>query len=124
MDPEHPVWQLKDGWYGREHRFRWIQPRATAQLYRPADARIFEIVLNAGPGQIQDLGRVRLSVRLDGRPAGTAEFTTPAVHKFIWNLPPAPAGESIVEFLVEPGYRARGDGRVLGAAIVSFGFRP
>lgn len=124
MDPEHPVWQLKDGWYGREHRFRWIRPRATARLYRPADARSFEIVLNAGPGQMQDLGRVRVSVRLDGRPSGMAEFTTPAVHKFSWSVPPAPAGESKVEFLVEPEYRATGDGRVLGVAIVSFGFRP
>lgn len=123
MDPEHPVWQLKDGWYGREHHFRWIRPHAMARLHRPADARGFEVVLNAGPGQMQDLGRVRLEVRLDGKLAGEAEFTEPAVHKFSWSLAPDAAGETKVEFLVKPEYRPGGDSRVLGAAIVSFGFR-
>jgi hypothetical protein len=124
MDPEHPVWQLKDGWYGREHQFRWIQPRATARLFRPHNARTFEVVLNAGPGQMHDVGRVRLVVQLDGKTIGSADYDSPSVHRFHWSLPPAAPGETKVEFLVEPEYRAAGDGRVLGAAIVSFGFRP
>ena len=38
-----PLWQLEEGWYPLEGHYRWTKPIATARLYRPAEARRFEV---------------------------------------------------------------------------------
>ncbi len=122
MDPETPVWQLKEGWYPREDNYRWIKPKATAWLHRPQGASVFEVVVNAPPVQIREVGRVELTVIVDGRVVGKAVFTTSAMHKVRWKIPASKPWPAMVEFLVRPAYRTRNDPRTFGVAIVSFGF--
>jgi hypothetical protein len=123
FDAVVPIWQLAAGWYQPEGAFRWTQPRATAQLYRPPRARRFELGVNAGPGLIRDLGKTEVEVRIDGAVAGRATFTMPGLQTVSWTLAAAPAGNVNVEFLVAPAYRPPGDPRPLGIAITGFGFR-
>jgi hypothetical protein len=119
------LWQLTSGWYGIDTPYRWIQPDATARLRRPAEAQRFEVVVNVGPVQIRDLGRVELEVSLDGRRLGSQRFTTNGWQTARWNLTPSAPGGVVVRFHVEPAFRPTGaDRRTLGAAIVSFGFLP
>ena len=42
-----PIAQLAAGWFPPEGTFRWIQPHAAARLYRPPQARRFELTVNA-----------------------------------------------------------------------------
>jgi hypothetical protein len=123
MGPETPVWQLKEGWFPRENRYRWTSPHAKASLYRPPNATRFEIVVNAGPGQMKDLGRVQLTVLLDGSRLGKGEFATASMHKFSWPLPRGAEGPCNVEILTTPEYHTGDDPRTFGSAIVAFGFR-
>jgi hypothetical protein len=123
MGPLTPVWQLREGWYLREDGFRWIQPRAAAVLNKPENARGFELVVNIGPGQIQEMGHTDMEVSLEGKPIGRQQFTSAGGHTVHWPLPSIPAGTVRVEFRVAPEYHpANGDPRTLGIAIMSFGF--
>ena len=122
MDRSTPIWQLTSGWYPLENRFRWTRGVARARLERPAGAREFEVVVNAGPMQLRDLGRITLSVSLDGRSLGRREFVQPGHQTARWPLPEGKAGPVQVEFRSDPEYRPAGDPRELGVAIVSFGF--
>lgn len=117
-----PVWQLVSGWYPLEETFRWIEPVARAELERPASAREFEVVVNAGPLQLKDQGKIALAVSLNGVPLGTREFAEPGWQKARWPLPDRGSGPVTVEMRARSEYRPRGDSRRLGAAIVSFGF--
>ena len=123
FDAPVPIWQLAEGWYQPEGAFRWIQPRATARLYRPPQARRFELSVNTGPGLIRDVGKTEVEVRIDGVVAGRAAFAKPGLQTVSWALASAPAGTVNVEFRVAPAYRAPGDPRTLGIAITGFGFR-
>jgi hypothetical protein len=124
MNEVTPVWQLMDGWYGFEAGYRWAAPRATARLYRAQRATQFEVVANVGP-QILPFGHTDLSVRLDGVLLGTARLTELGSRIVRWPLPPGPTGTVEVEFQAEPAFHASsGDPRVLGEAIMSFGFLP
>lgn len=125
MDPDTPVWQLGEGWYRLENRFRWIQPYATARLRRPENARAFELRVNISPDQLRETGRTHVRVTLNGQPVGEREFTAPGWQTVRWPLTPAPAGPARVEFRVTPGfYPASGDPRHLGIPIAAFGFPP
>ena len=118
-----PIWQLEEGWYPLEQRFRWIRPKARARLWRPAGARRFDLVVNAGPQLLKDLGFSRVEVLLNGASLGTREFREPGWQRTSWEVSPADPGPVAVEFRVTPEYRPVGrDPRVLGIAIVSFGF--
>lgn len=123
LDSTVPIWQLTNGWYSSEQTFRWIQPRATARLYRPPDARRFELSVNAGPMLIADVGKSSVEVLVNGQAVGRAEFTRPGLQTAAFPLAAAPAGSVDVEFRVAPAYHPRGDPRVLGIAIAGFGFR-
>ncbi len=124
MAADTPVWQLGQGWYGRSGSFRWTKPVATARLLRPAGARVFELVVNAGPLYIQLVGRGQVEVSLDGRVIGRAEFTRSAWHTTRWDLPDAPPGPVEVGFRAHPELRVSpADKNVLGVAIGAFGFR-
>ena len=123
MDRATPLWQLDRGWYSLENRFRWTEPTATARLYRPADARQFELMVNISPDMLRDIGHTEVTVSLNGRRAGAKRFDTNGWQSVRWDLEPAPAGEVRVEFRSEPAYHApRPDTRVLGVPIVAFGF--
>jgi hypothetical protein len=124
MTAATPLWQLGEGWYRLETRFRWIQPRATARLYRPAGAEAFELTVNTGQELIRGVGRTRVTVLAGGAEIGRSEFSTTGWHTVRWPAPPGPPKTVEIEFRVEPEYHVPGDGRRFGIAIVSFGFRP
>ncbi len=124
MTPETPVWQLREGWHGRSGYFRWIRPSASATLYRPEEARQFEVVVNAGPDYLRIVGRVSLEVTLDGRVIGRREFHQPGWHAVRWDLAPAPPGEVLVGFRASPPCcPGDPDPKALGIPIGAFGFR-
>ena len=124
MDDTTPIWQLEDGWYQGEHRYRWIKPHATARLYRPAGARAFSVEVNVGPKYIADVKRSRLAVLIEGKPAGAGEFTASGWQTLRFALPDSSAAGTVrVEFVAEPPYRPSAtDPRVLGIPIGAFGF--
>jgi hypothetical protein len=125
MNEVTPVWQLSDGWYGLEDGYRWAAPRATARLYRAPRATQFEVVINVGPKLMQAVGHSDFSARLDGRVLGTAQLTEPGIRILRWPLPPSAPGTVEIEFQAAPPFHASGaDPRLLGAAILSFGFLP
>ncbi|MBM3774890.1 MAG: hypothetical protein FJW37_06945, partial [Acidobacteria bacterium] len=100
MDGEAPVSQLGEGWYSLEGGFRWIQPRASARLRRPADARAFELIIQIPPAQIQELGRVELALLLDGRLLQQTEFRGPGRRAALFPLAPGPPGAASIEIRV------------------------
>jgi hypothetical protein len=122
MSRAAPLWQFLDGWYQLEGSFRWTEPVAAVRLKRPADARAFELVVNAGPVQMRDLGRLLMEVRLDGEVLGTKELTAPGWQTARWTLKKGAPGPVVVELRTRPEYRPQGDPRSLGAAVVSLGF--
>ena len=122
-NPRQPFWQLEEGWGAWEQNFRWIRPYARARLWRPAQARWFELVAHIGPQQIRDLGRTSLEVSVDGQVVGRREFTSAVIETVRWKLPPASPGTVRVEFRVTPEYRTNPDAAPLGIPIAAFGFR-
>jgi hypothetical protein len=119
-----PVWQLRQGWYGLENHYRWIQPRATARIRRPSAADQFELTVNIGPAFIQEIGTTEVRVLLNGHLLGQAAFTQPGWQTVRWDIAAGPAGSVEVEFLVEPEYLPPNDPRTLGIPIGAFGFLP
>jgi hypothetical protein len=122
MGPYTPVWALREGWYARNGFFRWIEPRASASLYRPEEARAFALRVNAGPALLEKVGASQVELFLDGRPLGGRTFTRPGVQGTSWDLPPGPAGDRLVEFHVTPELPGPAGTPRLGIAIVAFGF--
>ncbi|MCC6858382.1 MAG: hypothetical protein IT158_07470 [Bryobacterales bacterium] len=122
MSRAAPLWQFLSGWHRLEGNFRWMGPEAAVRLERPAGARAFEVVVNAGPAQIRDLGNLRVEVRLNGESLGEKEVSAAGWKSLRWNLENGPAGPVTVQLRTRPVYRPRGDPRALGAAVVSLGF--
>ena len=124
MDDLTPVWQLTNGWYALEKGFRWTAPCATARLYRAPRADQFEAVLNVGSQALGAKGYAESSVRLNGAPLGSIHLTETGIRTVRWPLPPGPPGNVEIEFSTDTPSQSRGDPRILGTAIVSFGFLP
>jgi len=119
-----PVWQLKKGWYQREGNYRWTMPRATAYVRRPPGGNEFQVTVNIGPDYIRDIGKVTLTVQLNGAGLGSRSFTANGWITEKFPLPPGPDGNVNIEFLVDPPFRPKnGDPRPLGIPIAAFGFR-
>lgn len=119
IDSNTPIWQLETGWYAREGHYRWTEPLATARLRRPPGAKQFEIVVNIGTKYLSEIGRSRIAVLLDGERIGEAEFTETGWRTARWNLAPGSAGPVQISIQTSPELRTT---RVLGSAIVAFGF--
>lgn len=120
MAPGMPLWQLTAGWHPLEGRFRWTDPEARAQLYRPAGAKQFEMVIVISDEYIRKLNRSNLAVSLNGNPIGDRDFTRPGLYTVRWDLAPAPAGP--VELIIRTTPPYVGKTRTLGSAVVAFGF--
>jgi hypothetical protein len=118
-----PIWQLGEGWYGREGTYRWIAPEAVAQLNRPEGARRFELRVNVGPELLQRVGPSTVRISFNDLDLGPRRFDEPGWQEAQWDLPPAPAGTVRVSFHVSPGYRPP-DSPPLGIAVGAFGFKP
>jgi len=125
MNELTPVWQLTGGWYGLENDFRWIEPVATARLYRAQRATQFEVVLNVIQQLLETGGHIDCSVRLNGIALGSARITEPGNRTVRFPLPPGPPGAAAVELKIDPPFQGSGqDPRTFGAPVVSFGFLP
>lgn len=122
IDNTTPVWFLGRGWHERDVYFRWIEPRATARLTRPADASTFEVKVNVGQLLLARVKASTLEALLDGRSIGSRTFERPGLQTAIWKIPNAPAGAVEVEFRVTPALEQ--DGKRYGIAICGFGFPP
>lgn len=118
-----PIWQLGDGWYGREGSYRWIAPEAVAWLNRQQGAHRFELRVNVGPELLQKVGPVTVRVSLNDRDLARHQFAQPGWQEAEWSLPGAPPGTVRVIFHVEPGYRPP-ESQPLGIAVGTFGFKP
>ena len=124
MSRTMPVWQLEKGWYQAEGKFRWTGPQATARLWRPARATVFQLEVNVGPKYISDVRLSRVRVTVDGEPIGSAEFTEPGWRTVRWPVKPGEAKTVRVELRTEPEYRPSStDPRLLGIAVGGFGFQ-
>ncbi|MFN7924251.1 MAG: hypothetical protein U0Q16_29385 [Bryobacteraceae bacterium] len=125
MERVMPIWQLESGWYQADGKFRWTQPKAVARLWRPADAKQFEIAVNVGPQYISDVKVSRIRVLLDGKEIGVAEFREQGWQTKQFALAAAPAGTVRVQLECEPPYMPPTEqgGRFLGSAIGGIGFR-
>jgi hypothetical protein len=118
-------WQLGEGWYQAEHNFRWTAPRATAYLWRPAEAGRFRVVVNVGPQYIEMVKRVRLRVYVDDSLVGETEFTTNGWKTVDFPLKPAGARNVTVRFEVDPPLKPNpNELRLLGIPLGGFGFVP
>jgi hypothetical protein len=123
MERPMPLWQLEEGWYQLEGKYRWTKPVATARLHRPANARHFDVQVLVGPQYIEAVRTSHLEVLLDGRRIGSFEFTTHGWRTVRLDLDPAPAASTVrVEFRASPPFQPAPTDRVLGIALVGFGF--
>lgn len=120
VDDATPVWHLLEGWHVREGSFRWIEPRATAVLTRPIWAHWFELKVNVGDELITRNGASTVEVRLNGQPVGMHRFIRPGEQTVRWRLRGTKHGVAAVELLAAPPLRA--GSRMLGIAVMSFGF--
>lgn len=120
-----PVWQLEQGWYQAEHRYRWTAPKASARLWRPAGARRFRFEANIGPQYIEMVKKVRVRVLLDGSPVGDTVFDAHGWKVTDFPIAAANAGTVHVTFEVEPPLQPNPEEpRLLGIPIGGFGFLP
>jgi hypothetical protein len=123
MGRDTPVWQLEQGWnFGERGAYRWIAPHAMARLMRPANARQFELIVNATAGFLEYVHRSHLRVSIDGRLIGERDFERAALETVRWNLDKAPAGPVRVVFDLNRGFKTAAGGDELGLSIGSFGF--
>jgi hypothetical protein len=123
MSGATPVWLLDEGWSARHNFYRWIEPVATARLYRRAGATRFELSANVPPDQIEALGRVNVELFLNGVTQGIRTYEKNGLLTIAWNLAPAAEGNVEVELRVTPPFGAPNDPRTLGVAVMGFGFR-
>lgn len=123
MAQGNPAWLFREGWYGAEAGYRWMEPEAAVVLRRPAGATAFTVRLNFGPVQFRDQREIELEVRLDGQSLGTRKYTEAGWHEQRWTLPAGPEGETKVTLRSLRPYRPNStDPRLLGAAVAAFGF--
>jgi len=94
--------QLDTGWLWRNAEGRRMGPRATARLFRPPGAQVFQVTATA-------TAPARLTILLDGIPLGVREFSGRETEQ--WDVAPGPAGPVEVELRSDPP-----------VAIMGFGF--
>jgi hypothetical protein len=124
MDGDVPIWRLERGWYGREGRYRWIQPEARVRLERPAHAKRVEVQVLIGPQYIERVREARLKVSLNGVPLGDARFTEHGWRTLSWQLPAGPPATATIGLSVTPAFHpGPSDPRLLGLPIGAIGFR-
>jgi hypothetical protein len=122
MDVSFPPNQLLEGWYNPEDDFRWAKPVATALLFKPGNARHFEVLACITPEQVRRYQVVDLRVSVDAKPTGEHRFRAPGCETVAWPMTPGPGGKTTVEFHSTPPYQAPNDPRMLGISIKAFGF--
>jgi hypothetical protein len=123
MDRHTPLWQLGDGWHQLEGGYRWTKPAATARLHRPEGARQFVLTVNVPPEMVREAGGAEVRVALDGEWLPARRFAEHGWQTASWELPRRSAGNVAVRLESRPFRPSNQDPRVLGAAVVGFGFQ-
>lgn len=122
MGQETPFWQLDSGWYALDDYFRWTGPQATAQLFWPAEATQFEVVVNVSPTLIRMNGYTEVRLTINGQDLGSRRFDRPGIEASRWNIPAKYTSDAMIELNITPASHFPPDPRLLGAPVVSFGF--
>lgn len=118
-----PIWQLGEGWIDSGAGYRWIAPHASARLYRPPGAKIFDVVVFVPEVYLRELHEGRLTVSLNRQPIGVATLDKPNPTTFHFHLAAAPSATVEVEFDVAPALKdPNGSPKFYGAPIAAFGF--
>jgi hypothetical protein len=121
LDEHAPVWQLTLGWRENQGTLRWMRPRASVRLLRPAHADRFEVWVNA---VLRGAKQRQLAVTINGVKLGTIRLTEEAIAKFHLPVPPGPEGPVQVDLTASPPIPdPTGDGE-LGQPVLGLGFPP
>jgi hypothetical protein len=123
MDRRTPLWQLEDGWFQLEGRYRWTKPVAAARLRRPEGARRFAVTVNVPEAMVREAGGAEVRVVLEGEALPARRLAEMGWQTATWDLPPRTAGSVAVRLEFQPFRPSNQDPRVLGGAVVGFGFR-
>ena len=119
IDVGQPGAALKLGpaWYPVERGFRWMPDTATLRMAGPHAPAQRLHVSGYAPAAVVAKGPVRLTVTVDGRPAGTVAIGKPdAPFEFDFPMPPSSAGKAVIEVGLRVDHTATlpGDPRKLG----------
>jgi hypothetical protein len=118
-----PMWQLRRGWPGYSgSESRWMAPSASARLYRPAGARVFEVIIPISQYYLSHMKMGRLEVRMNGVLLGSVALEKDEVLTARFPIPPGPEGLVEVEFDVQPPLKNPNGPGYLGQPIAAFGF--
>ena len=114
-------WQLTSGWFDRENHFRWAARTAKLRLLAQPDQTKLRIRYNNSPLVMQALGKIEVTVLVNGQPLGTSQFTTAGTPAVDYPIAQAFNGPIDVELRSSPGFIPPGDDRELGVAVLSIG---
>jgi hypothetical protein len=123
--PEIPLWQLGAGFSPTvEGDFRWILSHAEAHVSRPADARFFELVVNADD-LVARKEKCVISVKLGGERLEPRTITSLEPQRFRWDLRPStePMSSVQVSIDVDGWFQAGSDQRQLAVKVLGLGFQ-
>jgi hypothetical protein len=124
LDSSAPAWQLEQGWSGNQGPFRWMEPTAKARLFRPREARTFQILVYVSQVYIERLNESKFEVLLGGNSLGIQTLREAKPTKISFPLPDGPEGIVQVEFRVSPPLTGPDISGALGQPIGEFGFVP
>ncbi len=120
VDAGHPAFadQLGSGWYDLESGYRWMADRAVVWLGGPGQPGQQIHIKGFYPEEGLAGGPLRLTVRIEGIPAGNSAVEKPGAFEFRFALPPATVGRARLEVELELSrvFVDPKDGRRLGAA--------
>ncbi|MCU0247584.1 MAG: hypothetical protein MUC42_13500 [Bryobacter sp.] len=116
------LFYLEKGWHPLEWGFRWTAPEAVVRLTRPPSARAFELRVQVGKEQLEQLGEFTIQAFLNGVLLGEERIQRPGVQGFRWPLPAAPPGPVEVKFWTPRSFRVGATTLLLGVPVTEFGF--
>jgi hypothetical protein len=118
-----PLWQLGAGWMPTdEGGFHWMSDRAEVRLYRPREARFFEIVCR-GAELVHRFKKAEVRVRMGDEALAPQEIVSGEVQRLRWDLKPGAAGSVPVIVETDRIFTAPPDTRRIALKVMHIGFR-
>ncbi len=124
VSPTMPIWQFGQGWMGREGRYRWSKPSASARLLRPVGAREFSAIVNVSQAYLDAVKESELTILLNGEEVVRQRFTSSGWLTKRWAIPERAAGVVDVQFKVSPIFHPNAEDKTIeyGLPFAGFGF--